>query len=138
MNGKIASLVVCLSIAAGFVGTSSRNETAQVVQTAAQVQAQATSAQSGPRTINITAKRFSFDPAEVTLKKGETVKLVLKSEDVTHGIFVRPLKLDQDIPAGKSVEVMITPQTAGKFTAICDHFCGVGHGNMKMTFVVEE
>jgi len=124
MRSKIATLVILFSAVAGIAGFSTHREPAQAAD--------------GMRTINITAKRFSFDPAEVTLKKGETVKLVLKSEDVTHGIFVRPLKLDQDIPAGKSVEVTITPQTAGKFTAICDHFCGVGHGNMKMTFVVQE
>ena len=31
----------------------------------------------------------------------------------------------------------ITPKEAGTFPAICDHYCGMGHGNMKMTFVVE-
>ncbi len=34
-------------------------------------------------------------------------------------------------------DVVLTPQTAGRFTTICDHFCGSGHGNMKMTIVVE-
>jgi heme/copper-type cytochrome/quinol oxidase subunit 2 len=32
----------------------------------------------------------------------------------------------------------VTPETAGTFTAICDHYCGLGHGNMKMKVVVEE
>jgi len=31
----------------------------------------------------------------------------------------------------------ITPPIAGTFTTICDIFCGSGHGNMKMTIVVE-
>jgi cytochrome c oxidase subunit 2 len=88
-------------------------------------------------TIDITAKRFAFSPDKITLKKGQTVKLRLHSEDVTHGFFLRPLKLDEEIPAGQSVEVMVTPQTAGTFTTICDHFCGANHGNMNMTIVVE-
>ena len=87
--------------------------------------------------VDITAKRFAFSPDKVTLKKGQTVKLRLHSEDVTHGFFLRPLKLDEEIPAGKTVEVTVTPQVAGTFTTICDHFCGVNHGNMNMTIVVE-
>jgi cytochrome c oxidase subunit 2 len=87
--------------------------------------------------IDITAKRFAFSPDKITLKKGQTVKLRLHSEDVTHGFFLRPLKLDEEIPAGQSAEVTVTPQTAGTFTTICDHFCGANHGNMNMTIVVE-
>lgn len=90
------------------------------------------------KTIDITAKRFEFSPNKVTLKKGETVMLRLTGEDVVHGMFVRPLKIDTDIPPGKTTQVTITPQTVGTFTAICHHFCGAGHGNMKMTFEVVE
>jgi heme/copper-type cytochrome/quinol oxidase subunit 2 len=38
---------------------------------------------------------------------------------------------------GKTTEVKVTPPTTGKFSAICDHYCGLGHGGMKMTVVVE-
>ena len=87
--------------------------------------------------VEITAKRFAFTPDKITLKKGQTVKLRLHSEDVTHGFFLRPLKLDEEIPAGQTIEVTVTPQTAGTFMTICDHFCGANHGNMTMTIVVE-
>jgi cytochrome c oxidase subunit 2 len=87
--------------------------------------------------VEITAKRFAFSPDKITLKKGQTVKLRLRSEDVTHGFFLRPLKLDEEIPAGETAEITLTPQTAGTFTTICDHFCGANHGNMNMTIVVE-
>jgi cytochrome c oxidase subunit II len=91
-----------------------------------------------PRVLEITAKRFEFSPGQITLKKGETVKLRLISQDVHHGFFLRPLKLDEEIAPGETTEVTVTPQTAGTFTLICDHFCGENHGNMKMTVVVEE
>jgi cytochrome c oxidase subunit 2 len=87
--------------------------------------------------IPITAKRFNFSPAQITLKKGETVTLRLTSEDVTHGFYMKPLKIDEVIEPGKPTDVTITPQVAGTFTTICDHFCGSGHGNMHMTIVVE-
>ncbi len=90
-----------------------------------------------PRVIEITAKRYGFTPDKVTLKKGETVTLRLHSEDVIHGFFSRQLKIDETIEPGKTDDVTLTPQTAGTFTTICDHFCGAGHGNMAMTIVVE-
>jgi cytochrome c oxidase subunit II len=90
-----------------------------------------------PKVIDITAKRYTFSPSTIKLKKGETVTLRLHSEDVVHGFFSRPLKLDETIEPGKTTEVTITPQVAGTFTTICDHFCGAGHGNMAMTIVVE-
>jgi cytochrome c oxidase subunit II len=87
--------------------------------------------------IDITAKRFAFSPDKVTLKKGQTAKIRIHSEDVTHGFFLRPLKIDEEIPAGQTVEVTVTPQVAGTFLTICDHFCGANHGSMLMTIVVE-
>ncbi len=90
-----------------------------------------------PQTIALTARRFEFVPSTITLKKGETVKLVVTSEDVTHGLFLRPLKIDTDLTPGKTEELTVTPQTAGTFTAICHHFCGAQHGNMKLTVIVE-
>jgi len=90
-----------------------------------------------PRTITITAKRFEFTPREITLKAGETVRLELTTEDVTHGFFVKPLGIDEVIVPGQPTQVVVTPTTAGRYTTICDHFCGAGHGGMKMTIVVE-
>src|SRR5689334_803937 len=97
-----------------------------------------TGAQTAPKTIAITAKRFAFEPNQITLKKGEPVVLQLTSGDVTHGFYLKPLKIDEIIEPGKTTEVKVTPQVAGTFTTICDHFCGANHGNMKMTIVVEE
>ena len=95
-------------------------------------------AQDEPRVIAITARRFEFSPNQITLAKGETVKLQLRSEDVAHGLFVRPLGIDTEVAPGRVTELTVTPQKAGTYRAICDHFCGAGHGGMKMTIVVED
>jgi cytochrome c oxidase subunit II len=94
-------------------------------------------ADESPRVIDITAKRFAFAPSEIHMKAGQPVMLRLVSEDVKHGFFSRPLGLDETIPAGQPIDVKITPQKVGKYSIICDNFCGSGHGNMKMTIVVE-
>jgi cytochrome c oxidase subunit 2 len=90
-----------------------------------------------PRIIEISAKRFEFSPKEITLKVGETVKLQLTTEDVAHGFFLKPLGIDEVIRPGKTTEIVVTPRAAGRFTTICDHFCGSGHGGMKMTIAIE-
>jgi cytochrome c oxidase subunit 2 len=95
-------------------------------------------ASGSPKVIEIAAKRFAFAPDQITLKKGETVILRLHSEDVTHGFFMRKLKIDTEVEPGHTTDVTITPDVAGTFTTICDHFCGANHGNMKMTIVVAE
>ena len=91
-----------------------------------------------PKVIEITAKKFEFTPSQITLKKGEPVILRLSSSDRVHGFMSKPLKIDTDIPADKSEDVAITPDAAGDFTVICDHYCGTGHGNMKMKVTVVE
>jgi cytochrome c oxidase subunit II len=91
-----------------------------------------------PRVVQITARRFEFVPNEITIKKGETVKIELTSSDVKHGFYIRGMKVDELIEPGKTTEVLLTPQTAGTFPTICDHLCGLGHNKMKMTVVVEE
>ena len=89
-----------------------------------------------PRTVEIVARRFQFTPAEITLKRGEAVVLRLRSEDVVHGFFTRALGIDATIDPAAPLELPLTPKEVGRFPIICDHFCGAGHGGMKMTIVV--
>lgn len=87
-------------------------------------------AQAAPRRVEIDAKRFSYTPGEITLKKGETVILVLKSQDVAHGLRIREWNINLKTKAGGSAEVQFTPDKAGDFVGHCSVFCGEGHGTM--------
>jgi cytochrome c oxidase subunit 2 len=97
-----------------------------------------TRASDNPKVIEITAKKFEFSPSEITIKKGEPVILRLSSSDRVHGFMSKPLKIDTDIPSDTTKDVAVTPDTAGNYTVICDHYCGTGHGNMKMKVTVVE
>lgn len=88
--------------------------------------------------IDVTAKRFSFEPATITLKKGEPVYLVLKSVDVPHGLKFRELGVEVKAGRGKTGEVQFTPDRVGDFVGHCSVFCGVGHGSMSLTLHVVE
>lgn len=91
-----------------------------------------------PRRVEVSAKRFGFSPNELTLKKGEPVTLVLKSEDVEHGLLFRELGVDVKAPKGGQGQVQFTPQKTGDFVGHCSVFCGSGHGSMTLTLHVVE
>jgi cytochrome c oxidase subunit 2 len=91
-----------------------------------------------PRRIEVVAKRFAYEPAEITLKKGEPVVLVLRSEDVAHGLKFKELNLQTDIGKGGTSELAFTPRQTGDFVGHCSHFCGSGHGAMILTLHVTE
>jgi cytochrome c oxidase subunit 2 len=93
--------------------------------------------EAAPREISISAKRFEFTPNQLTLKRGEPVTLHISAIDRDHGFYQKDLKIDLDLAPEHESVVTITPQTTGRFVAICDHFCGSGHGNMKMIINVE-
>ena len=96
------------------------------------------SAQSpAPRVVDIAAKRFEFTPNAITLKRGQPVTIRMTAADHSHGLFVKELHLDLDAAPGEPDQTTITPAEAGRFDAICDDYCGSGHGNMKMTIIVE-
>ena len=95
-------------------------------------------AQDTPRRIEVSVKKFSYTPAEVTVKKGEPVVLVLTSEDVTHGLKFKELNLNTKVEKGKPAELAFTPDKVGDFVGHCSVFCGSGHGSMTLTLHVTE
>ena len=95
-------------------------------------------AQTAPTRIEITAKRFTFEPNEITVKKGQPVVLVLKSLDVSHGLHIRELNVSMKVSKGGTSEVQFTPEQIGDFVGHCAVFCGMGHGSMMLTIHVVE
>ena len=86
-----------------------------------------------PKRIEIVAKRFTYDPDVITLKKGEPVVLVLRSIDVTHGLKIETLNVkSDDVKKDKETEIQFTPGEIGHYLGRCAHFCGKGHGSMTL------
>lgn len=103
---------------------------------AAPVLVQGLRVQPGPHRIDVTAKRFEFQPGEITLKKGEPVVLVLRSIDVAHGIRFKELGIETKVGRGQTSELAFTPDKTGTFVGHCSVFCGSGHGAMTLTLHV--
>ncbi len=75
------------------------------------------------RTISIEAGSFYFKPDMIKVKKGEKVKLVMKSVDMMHDFNIDELKVK--VPVTKSGAIAtaeFTATTAGTF----EYYCSVG------------
>jgi cytochrome c oxidase subunit 2 len=97
-----------------------------------------TRAQPVEKVIHIKAKRFEFVPGEITVNKGEPVKLEITSEDVTHGFSLPDFHVRTEIKPGQVSVVQFTPDKTGQFTFVCTVFCGSGHEDMSGTLTVTE
>jgi len=91
-----------------------------------------------PRRMEVTAKRFAFVPDSITVKKGEPVDIALRSADAYHGLKFKEFGVQVDVPKGETRDLSFTPTRAGTFVGQCSHFCGRGHGEMKLTLIVTE
>jgi cytochrome c oxidase subunit II len=105
--------------------------------------------------IDMTAKRYTYTPSSVHVKKGAKVQLRITALDHLHGfkINVYPDGGDtkgapglmftspQDcwaIPKGQTVTIEFVANTAGNYPFKCCKFCGFGHMGMKGEVVVDE
>lgn len=90
----------------------------------------------GIRRIPVIVSRFRFSASEIRAHAGETIALVLTSTDFMHGFALPELNARIDVPPGHSVELTLRPIRAGRFTYLCDNFCGEGHDRMAGVLVV--
>ena len=97
-----------------------------------------TSADQPEQVIKITAKKFEYSPAEVTVKKGVPVTLEFTSLDRVHGFNCPDLGIRTDIVPEKVSRVHFVPQEPGTFEYYCDVFCGDGHEDMTGKIIVVE
>jgi cytochrome c oxidase subunit 2 len=86
--------------------------------------------------VQIVASRYAFEPAMVQLAAGESVRLVVRSKDGTHGFAIPKLKIDLHLPDnGEPATAEFIAPAAGEYEIACSEFCGRGHGQMKAALV---
>jgi cytochrome c oxidase subunit II len=91
----------------------------------------------GGDTIQVTAKKYEFNPSVITVKQGQHVKLVITATDRDHGFKLAAYSIEQKLKKGVATPVEFTADKAGTFPFECSEFCGLGHGHMKGKLVVE-
>lgn len=88
------------------------------------------------RVIKVSARRFAYSPARLTVKKGVPVVLELTSLDVLMGLNIPDLNVRADMVPGKVTHLRFVPDKSGQFVFLCDIFCGSGHEQMQGTLTV--
>lgn len=90
-----------------------------------------------PRVIEVVARRYVFEPAEIQVAVGEAVRLMVRSGDGPHGVEIKEMKVKKVLERGaKPVAIDLKPTTAGRFPILCSEYCGEGHDDMKGVLVV--
>ena len=93
-------------------------------------------AQPEEQVIKVLARRFTYTPNKLTLKKGVPVILELTTADVLMGFNAPDFGVRADIIPGQVARVRLVPEKVGTFTFFCDIFCGSGHETMNGTITV--
>jgi cytochrome c oxidase subunit 2 len=91
----------------------------------------------GRRTIDVIARRYAFEPAQIEVAVGEPVRLMVRSADGVHGLEIKKLKVKKTVPRGsEAVAIDFTATEAGQFPILCSEYCGDEHDSMKGMLVV--
>lgn len=107
-----------------------------------------------PQVIELSAKKYEFDPSPVHVKQGTKVQLKITATDHDHGfkLLAYPDGAAQSgdaglvftdhqdcwkIKKGESITVEFDAKIPGTYTFKCCNFCGFGHGKMKGQLIVD-
>lgn len=143
LRGVLKSVVI-ITVAAAFAACPTK------------VSGRAQANTEGAQTIEVAAKKYDFTPAEIRVKAGARVRLVITATDRDHGIEIDPvaegagkkgepgLKFDASVakpefklPKGQPVTIEFSADKAGTYAFKCSVFCGMGHHGMKGQIIVE-
>lgn len=130
-------LAFSFSVAQGFAGPTNPPQTNQDV-----------------RVIEVTAKKYEFNPSPIHVKQGTKVRLKITSLDRKHGFKINlypdgsEAKGDPglvfssnedcfEIGEGAPAVVELVARTPGTYSFKCCKHCGLGHGGMKGQLIVE-
>lgn len=78
----------------------------------------------------IRAKKFSYTPHIIRVHKGDSVKIRLISEDVTHGFYLDGYGVTTRAHPGQDGSVSFEANKSGRFSFRCSVTCGEFHPYM--------
>jgi len=67
----------------------------------------------------VRASKRGFEPSQLTLRRGESVSIVLSSADAEHCFAIDALRIEKRIVPGRTTTFELTPDRAGVFPFYC-------------------
>lgn len=89
-------------------------------------------------TIEVTGQKWSFNftypnggsSNELFVQEGRPVRLLMRSADVTHALYIPAMRVQRNIVPGRTIEMWFKPTKAGVYDVFCTQYCGDGHSAM--------
>jgi len=114
--------------------------------------AAAVSPEGESKEFSIKARQYAYEPAKITVNRGDEIHIKLSSLDVVHGFFLEGHDIDAQIEPGVTTfklrhpsigrdfaevdEIVFTANQTGKFRFRCSHTCGSMHPFMQGEMIV--
>lgn len=126
----IGGIIVVIAVATGLFLSRNRSANTDPSASSSTGQTQGSGSGSQTKTFTITAASFSFTPAEIQVKRGDTVVIKLENTDGFHDWVLDEFNVRTPrINAGESATVQFTADKTGTF----EYYCSVGtHRQMGM------
>ena len=88
--------------------------------------------QTGPRSYEAyyVGQVFQWNPHDITVPAGSTIKFFITSVDVVHGFSIPDANVNVEVMPGWVSEVDHTFKDPGNYLIICNQYCGAGHAGM--------
>jgi cytochrome c oxidase subunit 2 len=90
------------------------------------------------QTVALTVSRESFQPREITVRKGETVRLSIRTADGEHCFAVDDLRVEKRVLPGRTTTLELTPDKAGSFPFYCCLETGAAADKQRGRLIVTE
>ncbi len=67
---------------------------------------------------------------ELNVQHNLPVRIIMRSDDVLHSLFIPAFRVKQDILPGRFTQLWFKPTKVGTFVIFCAEYCGTGHSKM--------
>ncbi|OGF62226.1 hypothetical protein A2926_00225 [Candidatus Giovannonibacteria bacterium RIFCSPLOWO2_01_FULL_44_40] len=89
--------------------------------------------------MRVKENEWQWNPAEIRIKAGDSVKLKIFNEDnYDHGFAVEAFGINKRLFPRRETQIEFTASRAGSFSFYCSVPCGQGHYDQVGTLFVEE
>jgi cytochrome c oxidase subunit II len=88
--------------------------------------------------VAVTVSREGFQPREIAVRKGETVRLSIKTADGEHCFAVDDLRVEKRVLPGRTTTLDLTPDKAGSFPFYCCLETGAAADKQRGRLIVTE
>ena len=92
----------------------------------------------GEPALEVKASKRGFEPSQITLRRGDSVSIVLSSADDEHCFAIDALRVEKRIVPGRTTTLELTPDRAGVFPFYCCLESGEAAGKERGQLTVTE